>query len=511
MNFPRWVPRLAAATTGLALAATLPASLGVPSAAGTTISAPIPPIVKLIRTQKIVTVTRFGKNVFVDPGVYVASLEAPLVFKVWRDSYVKPLQIAQVVKAPGGGTTLEPLPSSLLDGWNGLHRFLRMTVKNSHGKTVGARVMPFCPNSFNVQRATPDSAANSPFPQSCFSNPFTLGMVWGLQRGWGTDAAGGGGFFFPGEPSSRGPIFKLGLGTYHVTLTITARWQRLLHISASDAHTAVTVKVVKGRGCLDVCPPQPRKAAVVLPKLPANVPTLASPPASTLPDLVPLPSWMIGVQNHKATAKHPTQSFLDFGATVWIGGHGPLDVEGFRSPHRSLMRAYQYFTEHGKVVGRVRVGTMGFDNKKGHHHWHFEQFGQYRLLNASKSTVLRSQKVGFCIAPTDPINLLLPHATWQPNQTGLFGECGSPNSLWVREMLPEGWGDTYVQFIAGQSFNISNLPNGTYYIEIIANPEHVLRESNYRNDVSLRKVIIGGTSGHKTVRVPAVHGIDPAG
>jgi hypothetical protein len=48
-----------------------------------------------------------------------------------------------------------------------------------------------------------------------------------------------------------------------------------------------------------------------------------------------------------------------------------------------------------------------------------------------------------------------------------------------------------------------------YYIEIIANPEHLLHEVSTANDISLRKVIIGGTRGHRTVRVPAYDGIDP--
>jgi hypothetical protein len=76
-------------------------------------------------------------------------------------------------------------------------------------------------------------------------------------------------------------------------------------------------------------------------------------------------------------------------------------------------------------------------------------------------------------------------------------------------MMPIGWGDTYEQFLPGQAFDITNLPNGTYYIEIIANPGKVLHETNYRNDVSLRKIILGGTPAHRTVKVPAVHGIDP--
>jgi hypothetical protein len=149
---------------------------------------------------------------------------------------------------------------------------------------------------------------------------------------------------------------------------------------------------------------------------------------------------------------------------------------------------------------------MGFS---AYNHWHFQQFAQYRLLNSSKTKVLRSTKVGFCIAATDAVNLLLPHAIWAPQFFGLEGACSSQSALWVRESLPIGWGDTYVQNTPGQAFNVTNLPNGTYYIEIIANPEKLLHETNTRNDVSLRKVILGGRPGHRTVRVPAVHGIDP--
>jgi hypothetical protein len=166
---------------------------------------------------------------------------------------------------------------------------------------------------------------------------------------------------------------------------------------------------------------------------------------------------------------------------------------------------------NGHVIGRARAGTMGFDTRRGHNHWHFEQFAQYRLLNSAKTEVLRSHKQGFCIAPTDAVNLVLPGAVWQPAFTGFGGACGSPTALSVQEMLPLGWGDTYFQFVAGQAFTINNVPNGTYYIEVIANPKRVLHETNTSNDISLRKVILGGTRGHRTVRVPAFHGIDPEG
>ena len=222
---------------------------------------------------------------------------------------------------------------------------------------------------------------------------------------------------------------------------------------------------------------------------------------------MPLPSWGIGVRHERRSGL----DLLTFGATVWVGGNSPLDVEGFRSNGSPVMKAYQYFWRNGYVVGRARAGTMGFDSKKGHNHWHFEQFARYTLLNKSKSVAVTSHKVGFCIAPSDAVDLLLPHAVWQPPAVGLQGQCGTPTALWVAEQMPVGWGDTYTQSVAGQAFDITHVPNGTYYIEVTANPQHVLYESNTHNDVSLRKVILSGTPGHRTVKVPAWHGIDPEG
>ncbi|HUJ04908.1 MAG TPA: hypothetical protein VLX31_02235 [Streptosporangiaceae bacterium] len=86
-----------------------------------------------------------------------------------------------------GRTVLRPLPAWGIGGWNGLRRFLRMTIRNTSGKIVGSTVMTFCPDSSNPQRTSPNSPANSLFPTECSDNPFEKGMVWGVQRGWGVD------------------------------------------------------------------------------------------------------------------------------------------------------------------------------------------------------------------------------------------------------------------------------------------------------------------------------------
>lgn len=491
MNNSRWTLRsAAAAVAGVVAAAGLPAGLAAAQANATH---PRPEL-KVVAAQRAFTVPRYGKRVYFDPGVYFTAVNAPLQFNVSRAGYGKPIMISQVIKS-GGHVAVVPLPRKMLQGWFGLRNFSRTTIKNAAGKIVYNQVTPFCPDTYNPQRSGPNSPLKSPFPTQCSYNPFTLGNVWGIQRGWGVDPN----FIF----------MKLALGKYTVTVKVTDLWKRFLHMTSSGSTATVHIRVADARtcGCSTKHARHPAGSRP-LPTLPAKVPTLTNPPKSVLPDLVPLPSWGIFVR-HQGRKGTPGKDVLSFGATVWIGGHSRLDVQGFRSDGSPVMKAYQYFWQHGRIVGRARAGTMGFDSKHGHNHWHFEQFAQYRLLNTNKSLVIRSRKVGFCIAPTDGVNVLLPHAVWQPTYTGFGGECGTPAALSVQEELPLGWGDTYEQYAAGQAFNITNLPNGTYYIEIRANPNHVLHETNTGNDVSLRKVILGGTPGHRTVKVPAYHGIDP--
>ena len=428
--------RWAAAAAGLAMVASLPAGLATaqpkPSHLG--------PTIKLVVAQNYIQVPQFGKSVFLDPGVYIAAFGSQLEFEVQRASYTKPLRMAEIIHLRHGGTIVRKLPWWLIDGWNGLKRFMQLTVRDSHGKFVATRFVPFCPNG-NPQRTGPTSPRTSPFPQECASDPFERGMVLGLQRGWAADPIGGFGFF-------GGLRLKLKRGSYVVTASIYRSWRRVLGVSKRDDSVVVHVRVVKGTGGCPFCHPAQATRFKALPKLPA-VPTMTSPPRADLPDLSPLPSWGINVLNIKIK-NHPTVTYLNFGATVWIGGNARLDVEGFRHHGSRIMQAYQYFWHDGQVVGRAKAGTMGFDNQKGHDHWHFQQFAQYRLLGPNKSTVFRSQKRGFCIAPTDPVDLLLPHAAWVPSFTGFSGACGSVNALWVQESLPVGWGDTYFQFLAGR-------------------------------------------------------------
>ena len=133
------------------------------------------------------------------------------------------------------------------------------------------------------------------------------------------------------------------------------------------------------------------------------------------------------------------------------------------------------------------MGEFHFDRRHGHHHWHFEQFARYRLLDAHGDGVVRSHKQSFCLAPTDAIDMTVPGALWRPEELG-FTQCGGDDAIWIREVLPTGWGDTYYQSVGGQAFDITDLPNGRYYIEVRANPLGLLYDRSAGNDVRLREI-----------------------
>ncbi len=498
--------RGAAALLAAVVIAGIPAATTAAPAAGAPPGPAVWPRVKLLPAAASITLPRAGGSVYLDPGIWVASLGAALRLDVQRADYRSPVTVTQVVSRPGGGTVRVRWPGSVVAPVPGrLRGFFRLTVATTAGRVLLTRSLGFCPDSADPERALPSAAVTSPYPQQCVADPFFQSLVWGVARGWAVD---------PQEAST--PVLPLRLGHYQVTETIAPRYRRLLHITAADAVARVRLTVTPGPPCC-TAPAVPRRPGApgaarggARPPAP-RVPRLADPPASSLPDLIPLPSWGIWVSHHPATRHHPASDQLDFSATVWVGGHGPLDVQGFRSPGSPRMAAYQYFWQDGRVIGRAPAGTMGFDAQRGHDHWHFQQFARYSLLAAARRTAVRSYKMGFCLAPTEPVDLLLPGAPWQPPSVGLGGQCGVPTALWVRELLPVGWGDTYVQYLQGQSFDITGLPDGTYYIEIAANPEHLLHETDTGNDVSLRRVILGGSPGHRWVRVPAWHGIDPEG
>ncbi|MGH7623430.1 MAG: hypothetical protein ACREMU_13890, partial [Gemmatimonadaceae bacterium] len=201
-------------------------------------AAPAQPRLQLRSASTDVTLFQYGgKHVYLDLGVYVQSLGANFQLNVTR-RYGHPIEVAQVK-----GATESALPGWVAGGWNGMNNFLRYSVRDASGRVVWRRAETFCPDDYGMQRVNPSGPLTPSFPQYCSANPFTLGMVWGIDKGWATPLA------------DAAPSPKIDTGRYTITVRIAKRYADLFGIPAGDAVRTVSAVVKKGSdgGCPPFC------------------------------------------------------------------------------------------------------------------------------------------------------------------------------------------------------------------------------------------------------------------
>jgi hypothetical protein len=399
-NSRRWIALLSAVA---AIMVPVPG----PVSAGTVSEPPL----RLVATGAVTVEREPGGAVVLDPGTHLVAGRAPFEVRATRASYADPIVGTRLV-----GKRRVPLPLGLLTDLGGFTAFTHLTLIDAAGNIVTERDETFCPNGAAV-RARPDAPAASPYPTHCASfAPFALGAVWGIQAGWSVRTV---------APWST-PMF-VGDGTYTAVVSVNQPYRDLFGFAPNQwsATVAVTVRTVDAAGSAA------KPSGVALQPAASRPSTTMHVPDGPRPDLRSLPAFAI----HMAFDQ-PERDLLNFSATVWVAGNSPLVVDGFRRPGEAVMDAYQYFYDtRGRQVGHARVGTMEWDARDGHQHWHFTDFAQYRLLNADGTVAVRSGKEAFCLANTDPIDYTLPHANWHPDNTDLHTSCGDASALAVRQAL----------------------------------------------------------------------------
>ena len=429
------------------------------------------------------TAFSYNGRVWADLGLRAIAQGA--AFELWsqRPSYDE--QIRTTWRAVDGDVLL---PEGSMKDFSGLHNFVRLSFRSVETGEVRRMYRPAC-FSGRSERVSPDAPATSGYPEDCWHNAYALGSVQGIQAGWAAPVL-----------AQVRPI-RLAPGDYTVTARITGRYARIFGIAGADATRVIDLRVAvdgdaPARPTRRSATPGPlARPAAHEPRRPA-----AGLVSDARPDLRSLPAWGIRTS--------PNGKYLQFAATVWNAGDSPLVVDGFRREGEEVMDAYQYFYDGGgNQTGYQQVGTMRWDAKPTHQHWHFEDFARYSLLDAGGVEVVRSHKEAFCLANTDSIDETVPNAEWRRYNSDLATACGDQGSLSIREVLASGWGDTYAQFRAGQSFNLRGLPNGKYFIAVIANPENRLVESSTDNNVALREVRLRGKDGARRVEVAQVGAI----
>ncbi len=370
-----------------------------------------------------------------------------------------------------------------------MKEFLHLSVRDGTGHTVLHEALTVCPNTLARARLGDDGPLSPTYPSFCGGMPFTKGLVWGIDDDWVV------------SPTADHWIrFEASARWYVVRAWIDPLWADALGVPADDARTTVRVEVVRQEDEHSIA-----SAERLFPPSAPNHRLLITtwPDRDSLPDLMALPAWGIGTHHQGG------RDLLTFNATEWNAGPGTMVIEGFRSRDEDLMDAFQYFLVDGEPVGRAPIGQLEFSHK--HQHWHFEQFTKYSLLDADGETSAVSKKRSWCLGNTDGIDLTVPNANWSADGGDIFSMCGGPESIWIREVLDVGWGDTYAQSVAGQAFDITNLPNGDYWLRVQVNPTGSIFEASSENNVQDRLIRLRGRPGRRWVIVPRWHGIDTEG
>ena len=499
------------------------------------------------------TVTAYAYEGFVnlDAQVYLAAYGEGYEFWAKRARYSDPATLTKTV-VRGKKRTTTKAPAAIVDGVNGFKDGLHVKITTSKGKVLADETTTLCPGGWARQRVEPTGRTEPVYPAWCGGNWFTTSSVFGIEQGWATQL----GAYFGVETTEKNllltttvsePVARF-LGLPRSSRSITQKvevvdeceiwdceeYEEYLEgepvegfstsaaggdaepVQAMQAGAPQALGSHSGHGDSTQAAPSGRQTNLFTLRgehgsrggdHPSSggrgaTPSSRKPAKDTLPDLVSLPAWYIMTEVDDSGTDR-----LAFAANEWNAGPGPMVVEGYRRPSGEVMDAYQFFYKNGEQVGSTKTGTMAYHDAPEHDHWHFQDFAKYELVTPDGKLVTTSGKQSWCLAPTDPVDLSVKGAVWRPEATGLDSTCGDRSALWLREVMPAGWGDTY-----GQSqtlaFDLTGVRNGTYQIKVTVNPNGALHETTRANNVSLRTVVLGGKPGARTVTVPPYQGVD---
>lgn len=226
---------------------------------------------------------------------------------------------------------------------------------------------------------------------------------------------------------------------------------------------------------------------------PFELKSLARSDALLLPDLQPLLSYPVPAYLPEAarqdilrsypgmeqwyvdTQTRPGRVFIRFGTLALNLGQGPLHVLGTGSvdKHEVYQRIY---TRTGAYI-QQKVGSL--EQHPSHDHVHIAAFERYSVRDFKTKTVLASaDKVSFCL--TDVLWSIRPELTQTaPIATVPLGwSCGA-----YEQSINVGFSDYYGPAIPDQLIDVTDLPDGSYWLTVEVNPTKKLRESNFENNM----------------------------
>ncbi len=240
--------------------------------------------------------------------------------------------------------------------------------------------------------------------------------------------------------------------------------------------------------------------------LPSNV---------TLPDLqLEVPTGAISIGTNTSTGHRQ----LQFTHITWDAGAGPFEIDPtYDSRTGTATFTQEIYQSTGPGVWTkdysVPVAATGVFVSPSDYQFPLTKFtlNNVNADGSMGSVVATSPKSDYCITGDTYVGGV-PNT---PNQTYI------PQSNCTNASDPlgwsVGWGDEYDQTDSGQPIDLTGVPDGTYILQGIVDPQHVITESNPDNNVTDTELQISGgavsvlSQTNPGTAPPTVNMVSPAG
>jgi hypothetical protein len=232
------------------------------------------------------------------------------------------------------------------------------------------------------------------------------------------------------------------------------------------------------------------------------VPVLGIAQTVVYPDLqviTPTTEFSIGI-NSTTSARE-----LRFSHITWNAGAGPLEIRpGYNSTThvaQPFQRLYSRNASGGLVVVRddLVAVPMHFDDPSDYA-FPLSAFWLYADVGGSLGgePLRMSPKIDFCMTEDFKVSGGMVDGVIQPTVPNTPASvvynpdnCSNPSGILG---LSVGWGDKYDYLDTGENIDLTGLPDGVYWLRSVANPYHLLQESDPSNNVTDTQLRITGNT-----------------
>jgi hypothetical protein len=183
------------------------------------------------------------------------------------------------------------------------------------------------------------------------------------------------------------------------------------------------------------------------------------------------------------TLEQPGRVLLRLTTAIPNLGAGPMELVGGEINDDGTQDVYQRVYNDDASFEDFFAGA--FIHHDSHGHIHFEGYAEYRLRAVTPGggvggVVGTGNKVSFCLLDSLRYIPRVPGTSPDPQYTS----CGSEQGI------SAGWADVYDKSLPDQWIDVTDIPDGSYWLEAEVDPEDRLIESDENNNVARIRIVL---------------------